>query len=197
MRRQYLDRPFPSKNVLGLIESIGWIYSPGCSTPYLSLWALAHFDFNQAGAYAYEQALLTIRQLELPMAAVEEQFRRMVFNVVARNQDDHVKNIAFLMNKRGDWSLAPAFDVTYSYNPSGSWTATHQMTLNGKRDDFTRADFLLCAKSALMKRGRAETIIEEVQAAVKRWPEFAAEARLGDEWRGRIQAQHRLTFPER
>ncbi len=82
-----------------------------------SLCALAHFDFNQAGAYAYEQALLTIRQLQLPMAAVEEQFRRMVFNIVARNQDDHVKNIAFLMNKQGEWSLAPAFDVTYSYNP--------------------------------------------------------------------------------
>ncbi len=84
-----------------------------------SLCALAHFDFNQAGAYSYEQALLVIRQLGLPMEAVEEQFRRMVFNIVARNQDDHVKNIAFLMNKRGEWSLAPAFDVTYSYNPSG------------------------------------------------------------------------------
>jgi serine/threonine-protein kinase HipA len=94
-----------------------------------SLGALAHFDFNQAGAYAYEQALLTIRQLELPMAAIEEQFRRMAFNIVARNQDDHVKNIAFLMNQQGEWSLAPAFDVTYSYNPSGSWTSMHQMTM--------------------------------------------------------------------
>ncbi|MCB1964597.1 MAG: type II toxin-antitoxin system HipA family toxin, partial [Candidatus Accumulibacter sp.] len=85
-----------------------------------SLCALAHFDFNHAGAHAYEQALLTIRQLQLPMAALEEQFRRMVFNIVARNQDDHVKNIAFLMDKQGRWSLAPAFDVTYSYNPSGA-----------------------------------------------------------------------------
>jgi serine/threonine-protein kinase HipA len=160
-----------------------------------SLCALAHFDFNQAGAYAYEQALLTIRQLQLPMAAVEEQFRRMVFNIVARNQDDHVKNIAFLMNKRGEWSLAPAFDVTYSYNPSGSWTATHQMTMNGKRDGFTQEDFAACAKSALMKRGRAGTIIEEVQAAVKRWPEFAAEARLAGESRDRINRTHRLDFP--
>jgi serine/threonine-protein kinase HipA len=161
-----------------------------------SLGALAHFDFNHAGAYAYEQALLTIRQLGLSMAAVEEQFRRMVFNVVARNQDDHVKNIAFLMNKQGAWALAPAFDVTYSYNPSGSWTATHQMTLNGKRDGFTREDFVVCAKSAVMKRGRAETIIEEVQAAVRRWPEFAAAAKLGDEWRDRIQKNHRLAFPD-
>jgi serine/threonine-protein kinase HipA len=99
-----------------------------------SLCALAHFDYNQAGAYSYEQALLTIRQLQLPMDALEEQFRRMVFNIVGRNQDDHAKNIAFLMNKEGQWSLVPAFDVTYSYNPSGAWTATHQMTLNGKRD---------------------------------------------------------------
>jgi len=159
-----------------------------------SLCALAHFDFNQAGAYAYEQALLAIRQLNLPMAAVEEQFRRMVFNIVSRNQDDHVKNIAFLMDKQGRWSLAPGFDVTYSYNPSGSWTATHQMTLNGKRDDFTMKDFEACAKSSLMKRGRAATIVEEVRAAVARWPEFAAEARVADEWRETIQKSHRLSF---
>src|SRR6267378_1897221 len=125
-----------------------------------SLCALAHFDFNQAGAYSYEQALLTIRQLNLPTEAGEEQFRRMTFNIIARNQDDHVKNIAFLMDKAGHWSLAPAFDVTYSYNPTGDWTATHQMTMNGKRDGFTLADFRACAKSAVMKRGRAESIIE-------------------------------------
>jgi serine/threonine-protein kinase HipA len=159
-----------------------------------SLCALAHFDFNQAGAYAYEQALLTIRQLKLPMAAVEEQFRRMVFNIVARNQDDHVKNIAFLMNQQGEWSLAPAFDVTYSYNPSGSWTATHQMTLNGKRDGFTMEDFEACAKAAVMKRGRAATIIAEVVAAVARWPDFAKEAQLADDWRDKIRKTHRLIF---
>jgi len=162
-----------------------------------SLGALAHYDFNQAGAYSYEQAFLAIRQIQLPMAAVEEQFRRMAFNCVARNQDDHVKNIAFLMNKQGEWSLAPAFDVTYSYNPSGSWTATHQMTMNGKRDDYTMADFEACAKVALMKRGRAPALIEEVQAAVKRWPEFAAEARLADPWRDKIQKTHRLSFPKK
>ena len=161
-----------------------------------SLCALAHFDFNQAGAYGYEQALLAIRRLQLPMAAVEEQFRRMVFNVVARNHDDHVKNIAFLMNPLGEWSLAPAFDVTYSFNPAGAWTGTHQMTLNGKRDGFTREDFVLCARSALMKRGRATMILEEVQTAVNRWPEFAAAAGVPDEWRDKIQRTHRLTFPK-
>lgn len=161
-----------------------------------SLCALAHFDFNAAGAYAYEQALLTIRQLNLPMAAVEEQFRRMVFNIVARNQDDHVKNIAFLMNKQGEWSLAPAFDVTYSFNPSGAWTASHQMTMNGKRDGFTMADFAACEKAALMKRGRAAKIVAEVQAAVARWPEYAKEASLSKKWINKIQNTHRLTFPE-
>ncbi len=161
-----------------------------------SLGALAHFDFNQAGAYAYEQALLTVRRLQLPMEAVEEQFRRMVFNLVARNQDDHVKNIAFLMDKSGRWSLAPAFDVTYSYNPAGAWTATHQMTLNGKRDGFTLQDFDAAAKVAVMKRGRAATIVQQVQAVVKRWPEFAAEARVEPDWINQIQQTHRLAFPK-
>jgi serine/threonine-protein kinase HipA len=160
-----------------------------------SLGALAHFDFNQPGAYAYEQALLTIRQLGLPIEAVEEQFRRMVFNVIARNQDDHVKNIAFLMNKQGQWSLAPAFDVTYSYNPSGSWTASHQMTLNGKRDSFTMEDIRAVAKSAMMKRGRAETIADEVRAAVLRWSEFAGGAHVADDAHHKIQRAHRLDLP--
>ena len=159
-----------------------------------SLCALAHYDFNQAGAYSYEQALLAVRQLGLPMASIEEQFRRMLFNVVARNQDDHVKNIAFLMTPRGDWSLAPAFDMTYSYNPTGIWTAAHQMTLNGKRDAFTRADFEQCARSAQMKRGRAMAMLDDVLDAVRRWPEFAAQARLDEALRDRIQRTHRLSF---
>jgi len=160
-----------------------------------SLCALAHFDFNHAGAYGYEQAFLVIRQLNLPMAAVEEQFRRMAFNIIARNQDDHVKNIAFLMDKAGQWSLAPAFDVMYSYNPTGEWTARHQMTMNGKHDGFTLADFRACGKSALMKRGRAEAIVEEVLAAVARWPDFAEQAKVVDEWRKQIQRHLRLELP--
>ncbi len=160
-----------------------------------SLGALGHFDFNEPGAYAYEQAFLMIRQLDLPMRATEEEFRRMVFNIVARNQDDHVKNIAFLMDKEGRWSLAPAFDVSYSFNPGGSFTATHQMTMNGKRDGFTMEDFRVCAKSALMKRGRAERIVGEVCAAVRRWPEFAEQARVPKSRSAGIQKTHRLSFP--
>jgi len=157
-----------------------------------SLCALAHFDFNQAGAYSYEQALLTIRQLNLPMAAVEEQFRRMAFNILARNQDDHVKNIAFLMDKAGQWSLAPAFDVIYSHNPVGDWTATHQMTMNARRDGFTLDDFRACAKSAMMKRGRAEAIVEEVHAAVSKWADYAEQAQVANNWREQIEKNLRL-----
>lgn len=157
-----------------------------------SLCALAHYDFNMAGAYAYEQALLVIRQLGLPMSAIEEQFRRMVFNIIARNQDDHVKNIAFLMDKAGNWSLSPAFDVTYSFNPAGSWTASHQMTLNGKRDDFTPDDFRDCARTASMKRGRAEAIVGEVQAVVSRWREYAGDAGVPAAWAEKIQHALRL-----
>ncbi len=159
-----------------------------------SLGALAHFDFNQAGAYSYEQALLVIRQLGLPMAALEQQFRRMLFNVVARNQDDHVKNIAFLMDKTGQWSLAPAFDITWSYNPAGAWTSRHQMSINGRRDDFTLADFKACAASAMLKRGRATAILDDVLAAVRQWPTFAADAQLSAAWTQQIGATHRLRF---
>jgi serine/threonine-protein kinase HipA len=157
-----------------------------------SLCALAHYDFNQAGAYSYEQALLVIRQLGLPMRSVEQQFRRMVFNIVARNQDDHVKNIAFLMDKRGIWSLAPAFDVTYSFNPSGAWTASHQMTLNGKRDGFNLEDFKVCANNASMKRGRAEAILGEVREGVAHWREYAADAGVNPVQVDQIQRTLRL-----
>ncbi len=152
-----------------------------------SLCALAHYDFNLAGAYSYEQALLVMRQLQLPMLAIEQLFRRMAFNIVARNQDDHVKNIAFLMDKAGEWSLSPAFDMTYSFNPSGAWTASHQMTMNGKREHFTLDDFNACAKAASMKRGRAAKILAEVQATVTQWPSFAEEAGVPAGMRDNIQ----------
>ena len=152
-----------------------------------SLSALAHYDFNMAGAYSYEQALLVMRQLQLPMQAIEQQFRRMAFNIVARNQDDHVKNIAFLMNKSGEWSLSPAFDMTYSFNPAGAWTASHQMTMNGKRDHFTMEDFNACAKKVSMKRGRAAKIVAEVQATVSKWKSFAEKAGVRDGVREKIQ----------
>ncbi len=161
----------------------------------LSLGAMLHLDFNVAGAHGYEQALLTIREIGLSMDAIEEQFRRMVFNVLARNQDDHVKNIAFLMDKRGRWSLSPAFDVIYAYNPSGDFTASHQMTVNGKRDGFTRADFDAVARGASMKRGRAAAIHDEVHAAVSQWMDFAELAVVEERRAERIQKALRMELP--
>jgi len=157
-----------------------------------SLAALAHFDFNNPVAHSYEQALSVIRRLGLSMDNIEEQFRRMVFNVIARNQDDHVKNIAFLMDKLGRWSLSPAFDVMYAYNPSGTWTAMHQMSLAGKRDGFTFDDFKRVAETASMKRGRAEAITREVAAAVGRWREFAEQAGVLRDQIEKIGNAHKL-----
>jgi serine/threonine-protein kinase HipA len=156
-----------------------------------SLGALAHFDFNQAGAYSCEQALRVIDRLGLGKDAAEAQFRRMAFNIVARNQDDHVKNIAFLMDRAGRWSLSPAFDVTYSYNPAGRWTGAHQMTLNGKRDGFEVADFVACARNGALKRGRATAILRDVGQAVSRWRDFAEAAGVPGETMRRIGAAHR------
>ena len=157
-----------------------------------SLGALAHFDYNEPGSYSYDQTFLVMRKLQLPMRDLEEQYRRMVFNLVARNQDDHVKNIAFLMDRTGQWSLSPAFDITWSFNPAGDWTATHQMTVNGKRDQFTRADLLAAGRSAQLKRGRTEAIVEEVIAAVRDWLRYAAEAGVPEDRYREIQASHRL-----
>jgi serine/threonine-protein kinase HipA len=156
-----------------------------------TLCALAHFDFRQPGAHSYEQALQVVRQLGLPMDSIEEVFRRMVFNILARNQDDHTKNTAFLMQPSGTWSLAPAYDMTYSYNPAGAWTGTHQMSLNGKRDNFEFEDLEACAAACSMKKGRAAAILREVLAAVERWQEFAAEAGVASSAARKIQTAHR------
>lgn len=156
-----------------------------------TLGGLAHFDFNLAGAYSYEQAMQVIQQLELPMSAREEQFRRMCFNVLARNQDDHVKNIAFLMDSGGRWSLSPAYDLTYSYNPNGAWTAQHQMSLNGRRDNFRWADLQAVARHAGLARGRDRQILDQVRSAVDDWPSFASNAGVPENWAQTIGRQHR------
>jgi serine/threonine-protein kinase HipA len=119
----------------------------------------------------------------------------MVFNVVARNQDDHVKNISFLMDRRGNWSLSPAFDVVYSFNPDGRWTRVHQMSIAGKRDNFTSADLDEAASIAGLKRRAAPHIIDEVTTTVARWPEFAAAARVPEETIDAIHKALRLHLP--
>lgn len=141
-----------------------------------SLAALRHYDFNAAGAYSYEQAIETIRLLDLPPVDIEQQFRRAVLNLFIRNQDDHVKNIAFLMDRSGAWRLSPAFDVAYAYNPSGDWTSRHQMSLNGKRDDFDLEDLVAFGAVCGFKRRRTLTLVNEIADRVRDWPTYAGEA---------------------
>lgn len=145
-----------------------------------SLGALAHFDYRQSASYSYEQAIRVIQRLGLPRRDAEQQVVRAFFNVVGRNCDDHVKNIAFLMNRRGEWSLSPAFDVSYAWNPTGEWTSRHQMSINGKREGCEREDLLSLAAAAGIKRARANEMLDRVIAAVRRWPDFAAEAGVPD-----------------
>lgn len=160
-----------------------------------SLCGLAHYDFNMPGAYGYEQAFAVMRKLRISKAEAIQQYRRMVFNVIARNQDDHTKNIAFLMDKNGKWRLSPAFDVTYSHNPAGRWTNQHQMTINGKRDHFQLADLITVGESISVPR--PNEIIEEIADVVLRWPEFARQAGLGAATVTEIGQFHRLGIQER
>lgn len=136
-----------------------------------TLCGIAHFDYRLHCVYSYEQAFNVMRALRLPYSEAQEMFRRMVFNVVVRNQDDHTKNISFLMNESGKWRLSPAYDMGYAYNPNGRWTATHQMSINGKYDEITREDLLAFAQQNNIKE--AADIIDDTCEVVSHWPEIA------------------------
>lgn len=144
-----------------------------------SLCGLGHFDFNDPGVTSYEQAFVLARQLKVPREHVAQLFKRMVFNLVFRNQDDHTKNIAFLMDRTGAWQLSPAFDVAYSFNPKGLWTSKHQMSVNGKRDEFSLQDLLSAAKQTGLSKQKIKQIIDEVLACVQLWPDCAEQAGVG------------------
>ena len=159
-----------------------------------SLGALRHFDYNVPGGYAYEQAMETIRALGLGMTAIEQQYRRTAFNIVARNQDDHVKNISFLMDRDGAWHLSPAYDMAYAYNPACQRTGQHQMSLAGKREGFERTDLLRFAETSGLKRSVASRLVEQVVSAVRCWPRFAADAGVPAEDIRRIGNTHRLAL---
>ena len=145
-----------------------------------------------SGAYGYEQALMIMRKIRLSKKEQLQLYRRMVFNVIARNQDDHTKNIAFLMSREGEWSLAPAFDMTYSHNPAGKWTNQHQMTVNGKRNHFSIEDLLKVASSSDLKG--AKEVIQEVMDAVNQWPDFAKRAGVDDKQVKSITRQQRINL---
>ena len=152
-----------------------------------TLCAMAHVDYKKKGTNAYAQLFHTLGQLALPYEDLEEAFRRMVFNVMARNCDDHTKNFAFLLRQGGTrWELAPAYDVTFAHNPNGEWTHQHLMSVNGKFKGFELADLL--AEADRFGVGTAKRVIEEVRAAVLRWPEFAQQADLPEAQMADIQA---------
>lgn len=138
-----------------------------------TLCGIAHFDYKILHAYSYEQAFQVMRRLRLPYQQAEEMYRRMVFNIIARNQDDHTKNISFLMNQKGKWRLSPAYDISWCYNPQGAWTSKHQMSVNGKWDNITEKDMLDVAKNVNIKQPKQ--IIEQVVYAVSLWPKLAKE----------------------
>ena len=154
-----------------------------------TLGALAHMDFNNPLMYSYEEAFDIVRRLVGDARASEQAFRRMVFNVLAWNCDDHVKNISFLMDKSGAWSLAPAYDECYAYNPNGDWTSRHQMSVNGRRDGIMDEDMVACATHANLVGRKARRVIGEVRAAVREWKRFAAEAGVRDEFVPTIAAR--------
>lgn len=155
-----------------------------------SLCAIAHFDFNNPGAYSYEQAFQVNRELRLPYNDMDQLFRRMTFNVVARNQDDHTKNIAYLMDKKGKWRLSPAFDVIYSFNPLGQWTNRHQMTINGKRGNFSRSDLEIVGDE--MGINNSGDILDQIGEVISNWENYADKADVAKEQKLSIRDQHRV-----
>ena len=144
-----------------------------------TLCGMAHYDFRLLRGYSYEQALNVMRALRLTYAETREMFRRMVFNVAVRNQDDHTKNISFLMGEDGNWRLSPAYDMGYAYNPQGGWTSQHQMSINGKFDGITRSDLLSFASANGIKD--ASEVIDQVLNAAARWPKIAREVGVPEE----------------
>ncbi len=144
-----------------------------------SFCAIAHYNFNEITSYSYEQLFETMRSLLLPYTDAEQMYRRMVFNVMSRNCDDHTKNFSFIMDKTGLWKLSPAFDVCHSYRPGSSWVSQHSLSINGKRINITRNDLLQVAKKMNIKK--ADVIIDQVKAVVGKWIEFAEQTKVKKE----------------
>ena len=146
--------------------------------------AMKHFDFNQVNSFSYEQLFQTMRELKLPYPDAEQLFRRMVFNVVARNCDDHTKNFAFRLKKDENWELAPAYDICHAYQPQHQWVSQHALSINGKRTHITKDDLLVIGKSIRNKKA-AETI-DEISNIVRKWKNFADEVKVSPKLRDEI-----------
>ncbi len=162
---------------------------------YQSLCAMDHADYKKPGQYSYEQLFSVARQLRLSRAEAVEIYRRMVFNIVARNHDDHTKNTGFLLaGPREQWQLAPAFDIAYSYKPGSPWVNSHQMSLNGKRDNFVRDDLMQAASLISNFKKEAKQIIEQVLSVVNAWDSYATAAEVGDDFATTIKQNLRTTL---
>ncbi len=156
-----------------------------------SLGAITHIDYNEPGLCSYEMAALTARRLGLPNSDIEQFFRRMVFNVLAVNQDDHVKNISFLMDRNGDWSLSPAYDITFACDSRNKWLQAHQMTVNGKQSNILINDIITCGQNMDLKSFKCKKIIEEVKSAVKDWQDIARSVDIKEKTISLIEEEHK------
>ncbi len=145
-----------------------------------TLCALAHMDFNSPMIYSYEDAFSVMKKLKLPYSDYIQLFKRMVFNEYAKNYDDHTKNISFLMDKKGVWSLSPAYDVTFAYRKDSQWVKAHQMLINGKADNITKEDMLTVAEKVGIKKSDADKSIEQVKNAVSKWEFFARQTEMSE-----------------
>ncbi len=149
-----------------------------------SFCAMQHYDFNDIYSYGYEQLFETMRLLGLPYPQAEQLFRRMVFNVISRNCDDHTKNFAFIMDKNGVWKLSPAFDVCHSYRPGSTWVSQQSLSVNGKRQNIIRDDFIAVAKRMNIKK--AASIVSQINEVVNNWPKYAEETKVNPALRDAI-----------
>ncbi len=154
--------------------------------------ALAHYDYYESGAYSYEQLFMLMKQLGMSKAAMEEQFRRVVFNLVGCNQDDHVKNFGFMMDRNGDWSLAPAYDLCHA--EGSAFTREHQLSLNGKTTDFVRADLKHLAEYAGLPRGRENSVLEHTVEAFSDWKKCADALAIPESLQAHVGRTMRLVW---
>jgi serine/threonine-protein kinase HipA len=145
---------------------------------------MMHYDFNDIYSYSYEQLFQTMRALRLTYPEAEQLFRRMVFNVMAQNCDDHTKNFAFMMNPQGEWRLAPAYDVCHAYRPGSAWVSQHALSINGKRQGITRDDLLEVGRQMNVKR--APAIVEQIAEMVVQWYEYAKQVNVETKLRDAI-----------
>ena len=162
---------------------------------FQSLNGLAHVSYKKPGEYSYAELFGVARQLNLPAKSAVQLFRRMIFNVVARNHDDHSKNFAFLFDEDIGWHLAPAFDMAFSFKPGSKWVNNHWMTINGKRDEFVREDFYTFQSlSPLFSKRKIDDILNEVIASVSNWSDLAREHGVPEAFARFVARNHRLSF---